>query len=201
MESGTTTPARRPAVAGRFKLNMMESQSTLAAKIWAELTAAVDKKDHAWRTPVLATCTLKGQPTMRTVVLREVDSDNWQCHFYTDKRSAKCQQIQVVPNGELLFWCPVLKWQLRVQVDYQLLTSGPLVDQIWQQIAVTAAANDYLSWQPPGSNLSEKSDGTADTPNLAVIIATVKQIDWLALSKAGHQRAMLSANSFQWLVP
>lgn len=201
MESGTATPAWRPAVAGRFKLNMSDLPSTLSAQIWAELTAAVDKKDHAWRTPALATRTANGQPTMRTVVLRHVDTVNWQCHFYTDKRSAKCQQIAAMPSGELLFWCPVLKWQLRAQVDYQLLTSGPLVDQIWQQIALTAAADDYLSLQPPGSELPDKVTGRAETPNFAVIIATVKQIDWLALSKAGHQRALLSINSFKRLMP
>ena len=180
---------------------MTESQSTLAAKIWTQLTAAVDKKDHAWRTPVLATRSLNGQPTMRTVVLREVDADKWQCQFYTDKRSAKCQQIQAEPKGELLFWCPDLKWQLRVEVDYQLLTAGPLVEQVWQQIAATPAANDYLSLQPPGSELQTTTNATADTPNLAVIIATIKQIDWLALSNTGHQRALLNINSFQWLVP
>lgn len=180
---------------------MSESPSTLPAQIWAELTAAVDKKDHAWRTPALATRMADGQPTMRTVVLRDVDADKWQCHFYTDKRSAKCQQIAAMPSGELLFWCPVLKWQLRAQVDYQLLTSGPLVEKIWQQIAVTAAADDYLSLQPPGSELPDKVTGRAETPNFAAIIATVKQIDWLALSKTGHQRALLSADSFQWLVP
>lgn len=188
-------------MAGRFKLNMTESQSALSAKIWAELTAAVHKKDHAWRTPALATRTTDGQPTMRTVVLRDVDADKWQCHFYTDKRSVKCQQIQAKPSGELLFWCPILKWQLRAKVDYHLLTSGPLVEKIWQQISVTAAANDYLSLQPPGSELSEKASGIAETPTLGVIIATVRQIDWLALSKASHKRALLSANSFQWLTP
>ncbi len=201
MESGTATPAWWPALAGRFKLNMTESQSILPAKIWAELTAAAHNKDHAWRTPVLATQTTDGQPTMRTVVLRDVDADKWQCHFYTDKRSTKCQQIEAKPSGELLFWCPVLKWQLRATVDYQLLTAGPLVERIWQQIAVTSAADDYLSLQPPGSELPDKVIGRAETPNFAVIVATVKQIDWLALSQAGHQRALLSANSFQWLVP
>lgn len=180
---------------------MTEAQSSILANIWAELTAAVDKKDHAWRTPVLATSTLNGLPTTRTVVLRDVDVNKWQCQFYTDKRSAKCQQIRAEPKGELLFWCPTLKWQLRAEVDYQLLTTGPLVEQVWQQIAATAAANDYLSLQPPGSELPITTSAIADTPNLAVIIATISQIDWLALSKAGHQRAILNANSFQWLVP
>lgn len=182
---------------------MTDTPFTLPTKIWAELMAAVQQKDHAWRTPVLATRALNGQPTLRTVVLREVDVDNWQCQFYTDKRSAKCQQIKAMPDGELLFWCPVLQWQLRAAVDYQLLTSGPLVEAVWQQIAATPAAADYLSVRPPGSALTETENDTckADPPNLAVIIATVKQIDWLALSTSGHRRALLSNDSFQWLVP
>ncbi len=188
-------------MAGRFELVMNEAQSSILTKIWAELAVAVDKKDHAWRTPALATITLNGQPTTRTVVLRNVKADKWQCHFYTDKRSSKCQQIEAIPSGELLFWCPVLKWQLRAEVDYQLVTSGPIIETIWQQIAATSAADDYLSLQPPGSELHETSSNKANTPNLAVIIANVKQIDWLALSGAGHQRALLTSNSFQWLVP
>ncbi|HET8806866.1 MAG TPA: pyridoxamine 5'-phosphate oxidase family protein [Methylophaga sp.] len=180
---------------------MTETQSSILTNIWAELAAAVDKKDHAWRTPVLATSNRNGRPATRTVVLRDVDADKWQCQFYTDKRSAKCQQIQAEPTGELLFWCPDLKWQLRAEVDYQLLTSGQLVEQVWQKIAATPAANDYLSLQPPGSELHTATNATAYIPNLAVIIATIKQIDWLALTEAGHQRALLSVNSFQRLVP
>lgn len=180
---------------------MTDQKSSLWTQIWAELSAAVSKQDHAWRTPALATTTADGNATMRTLVLRNVDADKGQCQFYTDKRSAKCQHIIARPQGELLFWCPVLKWQLRAEVDCQLLTSGPLIEQIWQQIASTAAANDYLSLQPPGSKLSGKKTDMTDTSNLAVITATVKQIDWLALSRKGHQRALVMANSVQWRVP
>ncbi|MDX1572511.1 MAG: pyridoxamine 5'-phosphate oxidase family protein [Methylophaga sp.] len=180
---------------------MTEAQSLIVAKIWTELAAAVVKKDHAWRTPALATSTLNDRPTLRTVVLRDVDAEKWQCYFYTDKRSPKCQQILAKPQGELLFWCPILKWQLRAEVDYQLLTSGPVIDKTWSQLSATPAADDYLSLQPPGSQLHETTAGTANAPNFAVIIATISQIDWLALSDNGHQRALLNADSIQWLVP
>lgn len=178
-----------------------EDPASLREAIWTQLQSALKDKKHPWRTPVLASSHTYGSAAVRTVILREVDTKNWQLVFYTDKRSAKCQQISAIPSGEVLFWDPGLQWQLRAAVSYELLTSGPRIDRLWQQIADTSAANDYLAAPPPGTPVSSPVIMTTETPHLAMIIATVHQFDWLALSRKGHQRALITADSFQWQVP
>lgn len=175
--------------------------AALREAIWMQLQSALKNKKHPWRTPVLASSQPGGAAAVRTVILREVDTTNWQLVFYTDKRSAKCQQISAIPSGEVLFWDSGLHWQLRAAVSYELLTSGPRIERLWQQIADTSAANDYLAAQPPGTPVSSPQTITAETAHLAIIIAKVHQFDWLALSSEGHQRALITTDSFQWQVP
>ncbi|MEX1201543.1 MAG: pyridoxamine 5'-phosphate oxidase family protein [Methylophaga sp.] len=180
---------------------MQYEPDSIRAAIWAQLTAAAEDKTHPWRIVALASSNLNGAATVRSVILREVDAANSQLVFYTDKRSAKCHQITERPEGELLFWHPVLQWQLRAVVDYQLLTNGPRVERLWQQLSVTSAASDYLSEKAPGTVLLSPEVAVSAKPNLAIIIAQVREFDWLALSKLGHKRALLTADEFHWRVP
>lgn len=182
-------------------MNRPSDPAGIRKAIWTELTAAVTDRGHPWRNVVLATSSSDNAAAVRMVILREAQAEQWQLVFYTDQRSAKCQQIKTLPKGELLFWHPVLKWQLRAAVDYQLLTEGPVIDNLWQQIAATPAANDYLAAAAPGDSLLSDAVAISETPSFAVIIATVRYFDWLALSKSVHKRAVLSADDFQWCAP
>jgi hypothetical protein len=107
----------------------------------------------------------------------------------------------------LVFWSARLSWQLRVRVACTAITSGPEVEVLWQAVKQSAAAGDYLSPMPPGAVLPPSS-GTADTANanapthsFALLRAQVLQMDWLELSRDGHRRAQLSANTWAWLTP
>jgi hypothetical protein len=107
----------------------------------------------------------------------------------------------------LVFWSARLSWQLRVRVACSVITDGSEVDALWQGVKQSAAAGDYLSPLPPGAVLPPDS-GTADPANasapthsFALLRAQVLQMDWLALSRDGHRRAQLSANTWEWLTP
>lgn len=85
----------------------------LSSLIWAQLTRATADRRHPWRWPVLSTVTLEGAPSVRMVVVRQVDTAQQTLSVYTDARSAKVGQIARDPRVSLLFWHPGKRWQLR----------------------------------------------------------------------------------------
>jgi len=46
-----------------------------------------------------------------------------------------------------------------------------------------------------------KANAPAPTHSFALLRAQVLQMDWLELSRDGHRRAQLSANTREWLTP
>jgi pyridoxine/pyridoxamine 5'-phosphate oxidase len=200
------TPTQRSPIIMKIHLQTPEEIRT---QIWKELARASLDRHHEWRTPVLASADAKGLPDARTVVLRQVDAVATQLTFYTDSRSPKVAQLQAQASAVLVFWSARLNWQLRVRVTCSVITSGPEVEALWQGVKQSAAAGDYLSPLPPGAVLSPGS-GTADaakanapapTHSFALLRVQVLQMDWLELSREGHRRAQLSANSWEWLTP
>ena len=177
------------------------TEAELGQRIWSELRRATADRHHEWRTPVLATTSLAGVPQARTVVLRGVDADAAQLVFYTDRRSPKVAELQASPAAALVFWSQRLKWQLRVDVRTQVHTQGARVDAAWAQVGPSTTAGDYLAPQAPGSALDFAANAGTVTHHLAVIAAQVVQLDWLELSREGHQRAQLVGRNVQWLVP
>src|SRR5437868_501820 len=96
--------------------------------LWGELEACVAPRPrgappHEWRVAVLATLA-EGQADARSIVLREVEARERRLIFYTDARSPKVRQIEAAPQGTLIFWSPTLAWQLRLQVQLAVQTSG-----------------------------------------------------------------------------
>jgi hypothetical protein len=187
----------------------LQTPEEIRPQIWKELGRASLDRHHEWRTPVLASADADGLPDARTVVLRQVDAGAGLLTFYTDSRSPKVAQLQAKAPAVLVFWSARLSWQLRVRVTCSVITSGPEVEALWQGVKQSAAAGDYLSALPPGALLPQSS-GMADAPkasvpapthSFALLRAQVLQMDWLELSRDGHRRAQLSANTWEWLTP
>ena len=187
----------------------LQTPEEIRPQIWKELGRASLDRHHEWRTPVLASADADGLPDARTVVLRQVDAVAGQLTFYTDSRSPKVAQLQSQASAMLVFWSARLSWQLRVRVACSVITDGPEVEALWQGVKQSAAVGDYLSPRPPGA-LLPPSSGMADAPkanvpapihSFALLRAQVLQMDWLELSRDGHRRAQLSANTWDWLTP
>ncbi len=181
------------------------------AEIWHQLTLAAADKTHAWRTPVLAT--RDGEAVdARTVILRQVRSDERQVLFYTDPRAGKVQQLLAQPQAVLVLWSAVLAWQLRLRVDLTLQTQGLDVTSRWARVKMSPAAQDYLSPLPPGAAL-EAGPGDPIQPIrmpdahpdsdvfFGVVVAQVHSLDWLELRAQGHRRARFDAQGARWLQP
>ena len=182
----------------------LQNPQDIRQRLWTELGRAAQDRHHAWRTPVLTTVSQSGLPNARTVVLRHADAKLTQLHFYTDARSPKVAELHDQANAMLLFWSKRLNWQLRVRARMEIHRSGPLIDAVWQRVSQSAAAGDYLAAHAPGSIASVDGASGKDATqkhHLAVLIAQVQEIDWLELDRAGHRRAKLSADAWNWLTP
>ena len=174
-------------------------------QIWKELGRATQDRDHAWRTPVLATVCKNSLVNARTVVLRTADLTQGQIQIFTDARSTKVTEIAETSSAVVVFWSSKLSWQIRVRVDISALTTGPVVAALWDRVKQSASAGDYLSPSAPGSLLSSDASEAVEIghvePNFAVLNAQVREIDWLELARTGHRRARLTSDSWEWLTP
>lgn len=176
----------------------------LRQQVWHELVRAVHERDHAWRTPVLATVAIDGSPNARTVVLRGADPARQMLRFYTDRRSPKVTELMAASGAVLVFWSALLKWQLRVRVKLAVVAEGPEVEALWDAIRSSAAAGDYLGLLAPGTGIEGVHAVTAQEDaahHFALLEAQVVDIDWLELGPDGHRRARVTADDWQWLVP
>jgi len=173
-------------------------------QIWRELARASQDRHHAWRTPVLATVGSDGFANARVVVLREVDVAHQTMCIYTDSRSPKVRELLHEPHALVVFWSDRLNWQLRARVAITVETEGPEVQTRWQSVRQSASAADYLGSVAPGDCLEAAQSGptSADAGHhFARLSAQVLEMDWLELSRDGHRRANLRADSWQWLAP
>ena len=182
----------------------LDAPTDIRHAIWQHLTRACHDRHHAWRTPVLATATPGGDVNARTVVLRAANIAQQTLTVFTDHRSAKAAELAAQPKALLVFWNPRLKWQLRVRALVTVQTTGPEVDAVWQRVQQSAAAGDYLAPAAPGTPLAQLDPGTAPLAaqhHLAILTAQVLEIDWLELGAAGHRRARLGPDTWEWLTP
>jgi len=186
-----------------MKKNFQTPQE-IRQQIWKELGRASQDRHHAWRTPVLATVDDYGAVNARTVVLRSVDQASQTLQIFTDQRSPKVVEIVNEPKAIFVFWSARLNWQLRVRVCVSNQAYGPHVEANWQRVKQTAAVADYLGALAPGSPCPETFSAPIlpqQTNNFTLLIAQVTEIDWLELGQAGHRRARLLQNTWQWLAP
>lgn len=175
--------------------------SEVLHSIWSELSEATEDRNHAWRTPVLATVGPDGSPQARTVVLRRADRSSSTLQCYTDRRSPKVIQLNHTPSGVLVFWSKPLRWQLRVQAHFVADSTGDAMHAAWNEVRDTAAANDYLAPAAPGDPASDAPNLHLQSHQLAVLTGRVMSIDWLELGREAHRRAVFDADGVRWITP
>lgn len=183
---------------------LLQTPCEIRSQIWRELARASQDRHHAWRTPVLATVGSDGLANARVVVLREVDVAHQTLRVYTDARSPKTRELLHQPQALFVFWSERLKWQLRARVLISVEADGAEVQARWQRVQHSASAADYLGPVAPGDErqTAQSRSASADADHhFALLSAQVLEIDWLELSRDGHRRANLRADSWRWLSP
>lgn len=179
----------------------LESLEAIEDALWRGLEAAPQDREHPWRLPVLATTDGTGADA-RMVVLRAAERASGELLLYTDARAGKVAQAAHHPLGTLVFWSPVLEWQLRLRVHLSVATDGLAVSSAWARLRHSASAREYLSPLAPGSPLEGTPAGHAERAHFAIVSAQVSAVDWLELDEQGHRRARFAVGeAARWLQP
>jgi len=183
----------------------------LVGQILAQLVAATSDTASPWRTPMLASLTADGDPTLRTVVLRTVRPGDRALEINTDNRSDKVGQIDRRRQVELCFWNPQTAQQLRVAGDAAVDTDGAATDAAWSALAPSGRAiYRDRSGPPPGSPVGMPGSPAATPPGdraaFALVTVTWRHWDWIWLGPEYHRRARIRWNADGsrrggWVVP
>ena len=88
------------------------------ASLW--LHDGVSSSNHPFRLLTVATIGVDDLPNARLVVLRNFVQSTRTLEFHTDVRSPKVAQLRRNPHVCLLFYDPVVRFQLRIAATAQL---------------------------------------------------------------------------------
>jgi len=172
----------------------------LQAHLEEELQNAALKPGHPWRSPVLATLSLKG-PQQRILILRGFSSQDWQLHFYTDYRSTKVAELLKNNFCSLHFYNPESQVQLRLSGKVEVHNGDQIAEEHLAKIPENRRS-DYQSSLAPGTVLNDNSSGESQaSTNFTVLVFKPQSLDYLKLSTEGHLRVSaqyLNGNWYNW---
>lgn len=180
----------------------LESIESLA---WRLLRDGAEGQFDVFRFPVLATRSADGVDA-RVVVLRRVDRGSRMLEFHTDRRSAKTGQLAASAEMSWVFYDPETRLQLRVRGSGGLCDDEQHLEARWSALS-DHTRKGYAQELSPGTRVDQIIHGAPcahveDThlgrPNFAVVECLVREIEWLLLSRRGHQRAVMSCVDGQW---
>ena len=167
------------------------------AQSWNLLRLGVADRRSLFHTPTLASLRGDGAPSLRTVVLRDVDCANRLLRFHTDIRSAKLREIAADPRVALHFYDPGQKVQLRVDGQARVHTHDVYASEAWRK--TRSFGRLCYSIEPaPGVPLvdprvarmsADGRDGDGGWQNFAAVSVLVEAVEWLYLAARGHRRA------------
>ena len=198
------------------------------AELWRLLADGVLRGCSAFHTPSLATLGDDGRPRVRTVVLREADSETAILRVHCDRRSDKAREIlageilaREILAGEALArapcalhaYDPKAKVQIRIEGRASLHTDDAVAEAAWagsQPMSRVCYGIDPA----PGTALARggayaQPDPEAalviGRPNFCVIRVRAEVLDFLYLDRRGHRRAGWTRGETgwtgTWLVP
>lgn len=145
--------------------------TNILASAWQLLASGCADPQHGCHWPVLASTAADGAPDARTVVLRALDTDRRTLQIHSDAQAGKLAQLRRDPRVCLVFYDGPARTQLRVHGAASLHLDDPVANAAWARLPAHSRA---------------LYDGRS---RFAVLMVAVRQIDWLLLDPAGHQRA------------
>lgn len=99
---------------------------------WVESTKMLLQQEFASDSWVcmLATTDEQGRPTLRCMILREIDRDG-KLWFVSDRRTRKDDHLRARPDTEICFWLPGQRVQIRIRGRATLMDAQ--TDQFFRQ--------------------------------------------------------------------
>ena len=163
-----------------------------------DLKEAVNSKKHPFRYFTLATSDISGRPRLRTVVLRDFDTD-CNLYIYTDKRSKKITHIIEREWVSALFYDPEKLCQVVVRAKAFLVEEDDRIAKAWNEIPDTSR-KDYTTTQKPGEEI--KNPDVIDYLNKRDFFTILKlvpdKIEYLKLKRPNHLRVCFKRNGNDW---
>lgn len=160
------------------------------------------KRKHAFKYCYLSSIS-EGKPTIRTVVLRDM-TESYNLIIFTDKRSAKVEQLAKNPHTEVLFYHPKKLWQIKVGGEMHIIKNEERIKQYQQKIQ-GASTKDYTTKQQPSSPLKNPDHlEHGENMHFAVLELKPDYIESLQLKRPNHIRCIFRKHDAwqgQFLVP
>ncbi len=162
-----------------------------------ELINGSVKKGHPFKYFTLSTL-WNGKPRQRTVVLRKVQPD-LQLLFYTDKRSAKVEQIKKYPSVSALFYHPKKMMQLQVEGRATVKEHPEMLRKIWKSIPATSK-RDYTTVLPPGVKTENPSalEYLKEDNYFCMVQIQPMRLEYLKLNQPHHLRVKFEKTGDDW---
>ena len=179
--------------------------------VWNKLYQGTVERGNLFRLATVAT-TNGEMADCRTVVLRDMDTENGILTCWTDIRSSKVIDLKLFPNMSWCFWSKNQSLQIRVSGSTKVHHLSDETLQVWDNIA-PENRKDYCANTAPGANLTEESTHpdwwgqeekmTSEITNygfdnFALIRTKIEKIDLLHLHREGHQRALFTLEKEEW---
>lgn len=168
--------------------------------LWGFLDDALHENGHPWRVFTLSTVDADGRPQSRSVVLREIESQDWIMRLYSDSRSPKILQLQHNPNVSICFWNPHLKQQLRAEGVATLMNDPKAISERWDRVKEGPTVSDYTTKLAPGSQVDPLVE-FVDQNWFCVVEIKIRSFDLLQLKREGHKRVAVTPEGVTALVP
>lgn len=165
--------------------------------VWDILAQGVRVSFAAAHTPTLATIR-GGNPTVRTVVLRDVSRAAAMVFVHADRRSSKVRELLAQPSCSLHIFDAGRRVQLRIEAQASIHLDDDIADSQWSllQARLRARQRRALAAGDSGTARAEVEiddvDGMADAerrPQFAVIALHVSAIEWQQIRARGARHA------------
>ena len=189
-------------------------------RVWQRLAQAADESGHPFHTLTFGT-THDRQPHLRTVVLRETDSEERLLAFHTNRHSQKVADLEAGSRIAWRGWDAEAREQVRLRGTATVHTDDAVAEAMWESQPPRSLAV-YPHTEPPGTPLDAPDDGlraSVQAPpisredvaegrrHFAVVRTVIDESDWLHLHPEGHYRAQFQFRPDQqrfegtWVVP
>ena len=169
-------------------------------RVWAALSNGVRPGRTPFTVLQLATSGLDGAPKIRSVILRSVDAEQAALSFFTDRRSAKVEEMRREPRVSLLGYDADAGFQMRLEGAAAIVAEGPEKAAAWAACRSHTRAL-FRHPSPSGSPISAPAEAApaGDGENhFALVVVSVVRVDWLDISSPLHRRAVLRRDGCDW---
>lgn len=168
-------------------------------EIIREIEAGLQDPAHPFKLATLATVGLGNLPRLRTVRIRDFDSQHMRLTFYTDSRSKKILHIKENKKVSMLFYHPEKMLQLRLEGLAVRERDETVLQTLWKQIEGNSR-QDYLTVSAPGTEIQspDKIEYLKEQSFFSAIYILPFKIEYLQLKRPNHLRIRFSKQEGNW---